>query len=211
MNVIVRFYWQHDLDLIALNMHPDFDMGRWIKRAVIAYARKDWDFYIPLPRSMPYTVELGNCCTHFRLSPEKDADVIEFLNGFRSGFRNSAIKIILRRFLQDIYIDPFFNDQTYLTKSRHHSSLVKPGSHPELKKTGIKKKPHKPKIASAKSRPVKTASDRPEQQLDSNKANRTVKKYNKAADTPVKETVSHASDQTDDGFDIFGAIDMMMK
>ena len=41
MNVIVRFYWQHDLDLVALAMHPDFDMGPQFKRAVIAYARGD--------------------------------------------------------------------------------------------------------------------------------------------------------------------------
>ena len=32
MNVIVRLYWQHDLDLIALAKHPDFEIGRWMKK-----------------------------------------------------------------------------------------------------------------------------------------------------------------------------------
>lgn len=121
MNVIVRFYWQHDLDLVALNMHPDFDMGPWMKRAIVAYARGDEDFYIPLPRSMPYSVELDNCCTHFRLTPGKDDDVIAVLNGFRSGFRNSTIKIIFRQYLKDFYLDPFLNEDTFLSKSRVHT------------------------------------------------------------------------------------------
>ena len=38
MNVIVRLYWQHDLDLVALTLHPMFEMGKWMKKAMIAYA-----------------------------------------------------------------------------------------------------------------------------------------------------------------------------
>lgn len=128
MNVIVRFYWQHDLDLVALAMHPDFDMGPQFKRAVIAYARGDEEFRIPLPRSMPYRVELDNCCTHFRLTPGKDDDVIEFLNGFRTGFRNSIMKQIFRQFLEGIYMDPYLNEDTFRSKSRVHG---KPASKSE--------------------------------------------------------------------------------
>ena len=36
MNVIVRLYWQHDLDLVALTLHPMFEMGKWMKKAMIA-------------------------------------------------------------------------------------------------------------------------------------------------------------------------------
>ncbi len=39
MNVIVRLYWQHDLDLVALTLHPMFEMGKWMKKAMIAYAQ----------------------------------------------------------------------------------------------------------------------------------------------------------------------------
>lgn len=34
MNVIVRLYWQHDLDLVALTLHPMFEMGKWMKKAM---------------------------------------------------------------------------------------------------------------------------------------------------------------------------------
>lgn len=49
MNVIVRLYWQHDLDLVALTLHPMFEMGKWMKKAMIAYAQGDEEFHIPLP------------------------------------------------------------------------------------------------------------------------------------------------------------------
>ena len=39
MNVIVRFYWQHDLDLVALVKHPDFEMDVMMKEALSAYVR----------------------------------------------------------------------------------------------------------------------------------------------------------------------------
>ena len=50
MNVIVRLYWQHDLDLVALTLHPMFEMGKWMKKAMIAYAQGDEEFHIPLPQ-----------------------------------------------------------------------------------------------------------------------------------------------------------------
>lgn len=211
MNVIVRFYWQHDLDLVALNMHPDFDMGRQMKRAITAYARSDWDFNIPLPRSMPYSVELGNCCTHFRLSPEKDADVIAFLNGFRSGFRNSAIKIIFRKFLQGIYIEPFFNQQTYLTKSRSHVN------NKETMKVNIPKQPiqeprynppkQKEKVISATesvNRKTWSASDTAVPAM-------TESNFVEEDNLITGEKHIDDADSNDDEFDIFGAINLMMK
>ena len=45
MNVIVRLYWQHDLDLVALTLHPMFEMGKWMKKAMIAYAQGDEEFH----------------------------------------------------------------------------------------------------------------------------------------------------------------------
>ena len=53
MNVIVRFYWQHDLDLVALVKHPDFEMDVMMKEALSAYVRGNKDFSIPLPAPKP--------------------------------------------------------------------------------------------------------------------------------------------------------------
>lgn len=118
MNIIVRLYWQHDLDLVALCMHPDFDMGKWMKKAVVAFAKGDAGFKIPLPRSMPYRVELDNCSTHFGLTPGKDDEIIACMNGFRYGQRNSAIKNIFRMYLETPYLDPYYNAETFAVKQR---------------------------------------------------------------------------------------------
>lgn len=120
MNVIVRFYWQHDLDLVALAMHPDFDMSYWVKQALLAEARGIEGFHIPLPASQPYSVDLESNYIHFRLTPGDEDDVIQLISGFRSGFRNSAIKIIFRKYLENPFLDVFYNETVYRTKSRVH-------------------------------------------------------------------------------------------
>lgn len=120
MNVIVRLYWQHDLDLIALAKHPDFEIGRWMKKAVIAFVRGDDNFVIPLPRPQPYQIKLVNCDTHFVLS-YKEADVVEFFKNFRYGVRNSAIKQIFRMYLERPNFQVFYDDPIYVTKARGKS------------------------------------------------------------------------------------------
>ena len=61
MNLIVRFYWQHDLDLIGLAACPDFSMGKWLKRAVISYARGE-PLSIPIKRrlSLPTRMRISS-------------------------------------------------------------------------------------------------------------------------------------------------------
>ena len=117
MNIVVRFYWQHDLDLIALAKNPEFSIGIWMKKAVIAYARGE-SFRIPLPINTLPATELTSCITHFGLNPNTEQDVIDVLNGFRSGFRNSALKIIFRTYLDVPKLDPFFNNSDYIVKTR---------------------------------------------------------------------------------------------
>ena len=98
MNVIVRLYWQHDLDLVALTLHPMFEMGKWMKKAMIAYAQRDEEFHIPLPPEMPPEKPLENCDAHFALDSKNEIEneVIKILQQFRNGQRNSVIKLIFR-------------------------------------------------------------------------------------------------------------------
>ena len=35
MMVKIGLYWQHDLDLVALYMHPDFEFTKWMKLMVL--------------------------------------------------------------------------------------------------------------------------------------------------------------------------------
>lgn len=116
MRIRVSLYWQYDLDLIALAMHPDFDFAPWVKRAIAAYARGDANFYIPLPRKQPYRTFLDNYSKYITLNPASDKDSIQFLNAIRIGFRNSTIKQILRSYLEGPFMDAFLDKETYETK-----------------------------------------------------------------------------------------------
>lgn len=109
-NIRVRFSWQYDLDLIGLSCVEGFSVALWIKKAVVAYARGDGSFIVPVPES-PVFIEknkAGDC--DFALNKETEADVIAVLSGFRTGFRNSAIKQIFRAFLSRPFLEAYFHD-----------------------------------------------------------------------------------------------------
>ena len=120
MNVIVRLYWQHDLDLVALTLHPMFEMGKWMKKAMIAYAQGDEEFHIPLPPEMPPEKPLENSDAHFALDPKNEIEneVIKILQQFRNGQRNSVIKLIFRNYLDELFLKPYIDTNTYIVKAR---------------------------------------------------------------------------------------------
>lgn len=118
--VKIGLYWQHDLDLVALYMHPDFEFAKWMKLMVLYLSdhsiipdekfqekygnlmRKvtgeyqnvlQEGFYIPLPSSVPYHLNLTDCSAHFNLNPanEKDEKAINYLLGFRYGSRTNGL------------------------------------------------------------------------------------------------------------------------
>lgn len=144
MNVIVRLYWQHDLDLVALTLHPMFEMGKWMKKAMIAYAQGDEEFHIPLPPEMPPEKPLENSDAHFALDPKNEIEneVIKILQQFRNGQRNSVIKLIFRNYLDELFLKPYIDTNTYIVKAR--------GNY------GVKKKENNISIPSVTKRTAKT-------------------------------------------------------
>lgn len=219
MNVIVRFYWQHDLDLVALNMHPLFNMGEAMRLALIAYARENWDFTIPLPDDMPYQVELDNCYAHFSLIPGEDDDVIACLNGFRSGFRNSALKLIFRRFLSGEYFAPLFNDDTYIVKSRRRTSgsTKKQNASNGIRKNRAIAKP-KPVIQAPAAPGVKISpneesqrnSPEPDMRQESNEPVFTERSAQVPPDPVIDLAEEEPGFNDGDSFDLFSAVNGLM-
>lgn len=118
MNLIVRFYWQHDLDLIGLAACPDFSMGKWLKRAVISYARGE-PLSIPIPDPPEKTVVLANTYAHFVLIPGKDDDVIAVMKSIRYGQRNAAIKQIFRAYLSEPFFTPYLDTAMYQVETKN--------------------------------------------------------------------------------------------
>ena len=229
MNVIVRFYWQHDLDLVALVKHPDFEMDVMMKKALAAYVRGDEDFSIPLPTPKPYRVELDSCYIHFTLNHQKDKDLIDFIKTIRYGFRNSALKMIFRNYMESYNMDVFFDDQNYLAKARGAKRGEKlPGSAPVSEAVAYKKndssKPTTGSEAQVKQTKVPDVQEMPVQKSEiddlpvaaaENKNNEPSAPTNtEPAYTEPEEDFDLSQEEDEgmagDGFDLFSALDKLM-
>lgn len=207
MNIIVRFYWQYNLDLVALAMHPDFDMSYWVKQAITAEARGIKDFSIPLPESQPYSIDLESNYIHFQLDPEEDDDVISYILGIRYGFRNSAIKIIFRKYLEEPFLDVFWNEETYRTKARGKDRRHTPSTAAQTKQSGSGKREQQ--AGTGEQRKPKPASKYKSE---------AAKNRKKPSKIPVpdkkEETVDLSKEkQPEDGetFDLFSAFEKMIN
>ena len=215
MNIIVRFYWQHDLDLVGLAMHPNFDMSYWLTLAVMAEARGADKFRIPLPPSIPYSIDLESCYVHIYLAPGKDDDVIAFLNGIRSGFRNSAIKGIFRKYLETPFFDVYLNEEAYRTKSRVHTRAGQSGkSRLQRKKTKPVKSlnastpPARPQSIKAAGSPKPiSATGMPKEKIPKD----TMIKDSSPGNDKVIDLSAEPQPEDGDSFDLFGAIEDMIS
>lgn len=230
MNVIVRFYWQHDLDLVALVKHPDFEMDVMMKEALSAYVRGNKDFSIPLPAPKPYRVELDSCYIHFTLNHQKDKDLIDFIKTIRYGFRNSALKMIFRNYMESYNMNVFFDDQNYLAKSRGAKRGEKlPGTAPASETVSSRKKflnQGSDLEVQAERQELTRIQETPAQEPQNEKIP-VVAVENKRTEPPVPEmsdTVSVYNEPEEDfdlsqeedegmagdGFDLFSALDKLM-
>ena len=132
MMVKIGLYWQHDLDLVALYMHPDFEFTKWMKLMVLYLSdhniinNKDFQekyenlfgkatgeyhnvaqegFHIPLPSSVPYHLNLSDSFAHFYLNPanKMEEKAIKYLLGFRYGSRSNGLKVLFRSLMESIW------------------------------------------------------------------------------------------------------------
>lgn len=110
MNIMVRLYARHDLDLIALKKNTYFDFNKCLKLAVIAWARGD-KYTIPSPTTKINDEELKDIKPiglHFSLGKSEE-DVIEALKHIKYGYRNSFLKNLFRYYMSEpilnIYLD----------------------------------------------------------------------------------------------------------
>lgn len=137
-NIIVRFFWQHDPDLIILfhdprfqgrqekcskhNPHPQSNpRNAFIKKILLAYLYGE-DVKIPPPLLPTKAITITNYAVHFSidLENEKDQKINAFLNSIRDGYRNSVIKNIIRYYYtrnNGVMID-YLNNPLYIMKSK---------------------------------------------------------------------------------------------
>ena len=108
MQVTVRIYRQHDMDLVALYRTPGFKFQKVMREAVKAYAAKK-DYHIVRPKGagiksgyIPKMVQM-----HIKLDPKEDHDAIKLLASIRYGYRSSFLKALFRKYMTTEPLDAY--------------------------------------------------------------------------------------------------------
>jgi len=210
-NIIVRFSWQHDPDLIILfhdprfqgrqakcskhNPHPQSNpRNAFIKKILLAYLHGE-DVEIPPPLLPTKAITITNYAIHFSidLENEKDQQINAFLNSIRDGYRNSVIKNIIRYYYtrnNGVMID-YLNNPLYIMKSKTRKK--------EKSGTVLPPKPMQP--------PVNQNQTLNSKQIKKKSSDSTQQKP-KVIEPEQKQEVK-APEQTEE-FDFFGAIDNLI-
>ena len=210
-NIIVRFSWQHDPDLIILfhdprfqgrqakcskhNPHPQSNpRNAFIKKISLAYLYGE-DVEIPPPLLPTKAITITNYAIHFSidLENEKDQQINAFLNSIRDGYRNSVIKNIIRYYYtrnNGVMID-YLNNPLYIMKSKTRKK--------EKSGTVLPPKPMQP--------PVNQNQTLNSKQIKKKSSDSTQQKP-KVIEPEQKQEVK-APEQTEE-FDFFGAIDNLI-
>ena len=106
MELTVRLYKKHDLDLLELKARENFSIGKQIKNTLRAYIKGE-NYIIPVPEQAKPDVFLKDERLHIYLNGKEDRDIINFILKIKPGFRNSAIKLILRNYLGFTNLIPY--------------------------------------------------------------------------------------------------------
>lgn len=102
MQITVRLYRQHDMDLVGLYRTKDFKFQRHMKNALKAYAEgKDYCIHHPGDKDIrkgyvPKIVQM-----HIYLTPEQDESAISVLQTIRDGYRGAFLKALFRKYLNN--------------------------------------------------------------------------------------------------------------
>lgn len=127
MNITCRLYWVHDYDLIGLADSVDISIAKCAKNALIAYACGDKDYIINVPANSMVR-ERSNRTFHFRIDPKKpkEKQAYDIYNTFSRGVRNSAIKNMIRMYMDSANFAPYASERSAkpLTEEKQHYEKV---------------------------------------------------------------------------------------
>lgn len=218
MNIMVRLYTRHDLDLIALKKNKYFDFNKCLKLAVIAWARGD-NYSIPSPPTSTENVffELKPVALHFTLGKNEE-DVIEKLKNIKYGYRNSFLKNLFRYYMcspeLSIYYDNtgFIPSPTNKKAENTESQIVSApiidnienGTISEMNNTTIQEN----SVLDSENIPSEIHN---EQNIDEKSQENELSEENIFTSQGFNNDSNNDSDgDSNDSFDLFGALDSLM-
>lgn len=135
MQVTIRLYRQHDMDLVALYRTEGFRFQKTMKEAVRAFAANA-DFHIKRPKDAPieegYVPKIVQM--HIMLDPKKDREAIKILKEIRYGYRSSFLKALFRKYLTTEPLDAYRDRDDLIFDAE--KDYLEPGKKSRAEKTG---------------------------------------------------------------------------
>lgn len=194
MNVTLRLYKRHDLDLIPIIRNKEFKLTVQMKNAIRAYMTGS-PFEIPAPESVSIREERSVYLLHFSIHREKEADIFAFVTNIKYGKRNGALKNLLRFYLNTVRMDEYFVDKSFLKSPIRPQSSSIPVKEEALKIPKSDKQKEKKVSTKAPTIPRKGKEDSPS----------ITKKYS----YPVEKNQEEAG-TTEEDFDFAKAMEGLM-
>lgn len=160
MNIEVKLYSFHDMDLLALYKSGRIVFSETTRQILNSYARKEVYRVKLLPTNhkrlarYPSDVFKKYYSYHIELREDRDADAIRLIKSISEGFRNNFIKVLLRQYLCGTFVasynvdgdSSFFEEMSSLFQGEKESKTIKKGKNidtVEIEQEYIKKEPKK--------------------------------------------------------------------
>ncbi len=212
MQITMRLYRQHDMDLLNIYFNKAFPFTTEIKKTLRAYKEKR-NYKIPVDNtSIQFKGYVKpHILIHINLNPKKDTDIIELLSQVQARQRNAFIKAVLRQSMTMIPLESFMrNDDLIMNyevayKMEEEALATENATpKPEIKKAPIDRpqvqkstpaKPVRPKVAQV-TRPVEH--DVPAQQNTMSVATPISQVDPVTAPAPIEEETHMYSNEFDD-------------
>lgn len=127
MNVTMRFYRRHDVDLLLLHKTDGFSLKDAIKEAVLMHFGLMDEKRIPYP-SASKPVKDFNSITMIHLllheDVESDMAIIKILKDIPIGYRNSFLKNLVRYHLDMPKQFMYYDDKIFFGKGEQHGDDI---------------------------------------------------------------------------------------
>lgn len=204
MNVTLRLYKRHDLDLIPVVMSSSFRLTKQIKGAIRAYLN-DESFRIPVESVTHVDSSKNVYLLHFCINREKEPDLFAFVTNLKSGKRNSALKNLLRYYLDTMYLGEYMDDKGLLHYPSNIPQAVETYKEEEAKEIPIPtRKTQKPIAVVKEEKPEKTPIAK--EKVGNSKPETALIKEVKTAEADIEAE----AEQIDDDFDFMDAMENLL-
>lgn len=185
-------------------MSSSFRLTKQIKGAIRAYLN-DESFRIPIESVARVDNNKNVYLLHFCINREKEPDLFAFVTNLKSGKRNSALKNLLRYYLDTMYLGEYMDDKGMLHYPSNIPQAIDAQKEEEAKEIPIPTRKAQMPIAVVKEeKPQKTpiAKEKP----INSKSDATLIKE----EEPTEADIEAEAEQTEDDFDFIDAMENLL-